>query len=411
MNQRLGSLLGAAAALAAVVGLLVPSAPPPDATTHPLSTDLGAHGFHALRAWLALGEVDVISLRERYDRLADFAPGQGHLLISVLPHKLPARATERALLADWVAAGNTALLLTAGAARPRWAAQLGRGDTAQVLQALGLDLAYSADADRTAPRFVKAPSDAILRPVGYHPLLDGVRNIAFDAPALGGEQISVTARNGSGVVLALLGDSGTKERDLWLARAGAGRVLVLGDASAFANGHLGAADNARLFDHLVARFLAPRGLVIFDDAHHGLTAFYDAQDFVRDPRLHVTLAFLLLLWLAWLLGHGNRFGPIVAAGGVESSAAYALALGGLFARQADPRDVAAQLIAHFERDCRRRLPQHFATPAIDQVLTSMPGVPAAALAGLRAARRVLAAGGCPDLIALANHLRQLRILL
>ena len=41
---------------------------------------------------------------------------------------------------------------------------------------------------------------------------------------------------------------------------------------------------------------------MFDDAHQGLSDFYDARAFFADPRLHRTLWWIVLLWLAFVLG-------------------------------------------------------------------------------------------------------------
>src|SRR6185437_14476046 len=61
-------------------------------------------------------------------------------------------------------------------------------------------------------------------------------------------------------------------------------------------------DNAQLLANIIGWSRSVGGSVVFDDAHQGLTAYYDAQAFFADPRLHATLGWIALLWLAFVLG-------------------------------------------------------------------------------------------------------------
>ena len=89
---------------------------------------------------------------------------------------------------------------------------------------------------------------------------------------------------------------------LWTRPLGEGRIIVSGFGTLFTNRAIGLDDNAALLANVVATSVTDRGAVLFDDAHQGLGAAYDPQKFYHDPRLHGTLAILLSLWLAWVLG-------------------------------------------------------------------------------------------------------------
>ena len=90
------------------------------------------------------------------------------------------------------------------------------------------------------------------------------------------------------------------------------------------------------------------GLGVEGDAHQGATAYYDGQAFFADPRLHRTLLWMVMLWLALVLGAlplrvaRRVWHPIDETAYVEASARY-------FAAVVPPNATAQRLIESFLR--------------------------------------------------------------
>ena len=419
MKDRLFSTLGALAALITCVALLAPQPDTSAPVSRPISTDRGGHGLYGLFEWVKHSDVPVRVLKRRYSNLWYLAPGDGNVLVITLPQRTPSRDDELEDLSAWIAAGNTALVMIGEVTAPPWTlANVAAGDDGSELsETLGFHTVHAAKNKKAKARPLKRLNQALqtpaestlLRPRGVHPLLAGVRQVRSDGNALGDITFAIEPEKKMRAWPALLKSENPRPQDLWLGRLGAGRVLVLADPAIFGNRHLGVLDNARLFNNVLAFARGEQGRVVFDDMHQGVSELYDPQAFARDPRVYGSLAFLLVLWLAWVIGHSNRFGPVHADRDGEASESYAAAVGGLLARQAAPRDIASALITTFARDCRRRHPGLFEHGLDSARLAHLPGMSAAALAGLSAAQQALAAGRCPDLIKLTNHLRTLRM--
>lgn len=423
MRDRLFSALGALAALIICVGLLGPQPEIEASVSRPISSDRGSHGLYALFEWIKHSHVPVSALKRRYSSLWDLEPRSGHLLIVSLPHTTPSRDDELEDLSTWVSAGNTVLVMIGEVTAPPWAladAAAGDGDVA-LRKTLGfhtvrdLEVKDQAEDDRAQLQTrlndaLRKPAETtILRPNGRHPLLTGIRQVRSDGNAIRATSFAIEPDKKMRAWPALLNGEQPRPQDLWLGQLGGGRVVVMADAAMFGNRHLGALDNARLFDNLLAFTRGEQGQVVFDDMHQGVSELYDPQAFARDPRVYASLLFLLALWLAWVLGHGNRFGPIEARHDDAEHVTFAAAVGGLLARQAAPRDIARALIASFARDCRRRHPGLFEHGLDSARLARLPGMSASAVDGLVAAQQALAGGRGPDLIKLTNHLRSLRM--
>jgi len=421
MNDRLFSGLGALAALIVCVGLLAPRPEQGAPVSRPTSTDRGSHGLYGLFEWIKRSHVPVDSLRRRYTSLWEMAPGGGHMLVITLPQRTPSRDDELEDLGAWVANGNTAVVMIGEVTAPPWTLANARadGDDGHALRvALGFHTEHKQPDKKkkaTPPlarlnaALEKPAAQSSLRPAGVHPLLDGVEQLRSDGDVLRDITFELEPEKKMSAWPALLTGSGVRPRDLWLGRLGKGRVVVLADPAMFGNCHLGAADNARLFNNLLAFARTDQGRVLFDDMHQGVSELYDPQAFARDPRVYGSLLFLLTLWLVWVIGNGNRFGPVQSERDSDIEMTYAEAVGGLLARQAAPRNVALALIAAFARDCRRRHPGLFEHGFDSARLARLPGLSPAALAGLEAAQDALAHGRSPDLIKLTNHLRTLRM--
>jgi len=97
------------------------------------------------------------------------------------------------------------------------------------------------------------------------------------------------------------------------------------------------------------RFQAPNARIYFDDYRYGLSDIYDPEAFYRDPRLYGSVAIALLLWLMYAVGRRSRLLPIRLARPRFSSAQMAINLSEFYARKLDPKELAEQLLQHFER--------------------------------------------------------------
>lgn len=348
MRERLLVLALAAGALGLFYLLFFPKpqARETDPVVYPLSTEARPEGLLAVWRWLAEQDVREASLRYRYDRLPTMLPRRtGNLLIMTLPQRVPARRAELDQLQQWVAAGNTLLILAAVDDKPLWAAA---GDAlgAQKLKALtGLD--FGDDASLGLQSVLD--SQIHLTPRGEHPLMAGVRHVtalslvklAHDAPVGRFEEMP----------LELAARADNQLAALWLLRRGAGQIILSSTASPFSNRAVVLDDNARLLANIVAWGCEPGGTVVFDDAHQGLADYYDASAFFSDPRLHLTLLWLLALWLAFVLGAL----PLRAIKPQQRSldeGFYVEGSAGYFAAVVPPHEAAQRLIERFLEDLR-----------------------------------------------------------
>jgi Domain of unknown function (DUF4350) len=302
----------------------------------PTSTESSDNGLLGLMSWLRAEGVTSVSLRERFVTLArrpDLEP-TGNLLIVTLPAAMNFRNDELIALDRWVSSGNTLLVLAALLDRPSWAqSPLMMKNDLQLLTGLRVvwtteeaDRAQAAASERTGggakqgtqarrsahrddpdlARIVQSvagapqPRRSSLLPNRAHPYFIGVsRALAFSDYPPRESAVSIP-RDGFALSLAHQGETGADA--FWIRPEGAGAVLVSAFGSLFTNRALGAADNARLLANLIGATVSPRGAVIFDDEHQGLSAAYDPAKFYRDRRLYATLAVIAAVWLAWVLG-------------------------------------------------------------------------------------------------------------
>jgi hypothetical protein len=138
---------------------------------------------------------------------------------------------------------------------------------------------------------------------------------------------------------------------LWLEPFGAGQIVLCAAASPFSNAGILLADNARFLANVVDWSVGRGGTVVFDDAHEGLAAFYDAQAFYADPRLHSTLAWIALMWLVFVLGsrplrtQSRTWQPASEVTDLEGSARYLAAV-------VRPAALARRLIEDFLAELR-----------------------------------------------------------
>lgn len=404
MRERLLVLALAAGALGLFYLLVFPKPSAPSETiVLPLSSEGGPDGYLAAWRWLEEQHVPAVSLRYRYDRLPRLAAQPtGNLLLATLPQRIPARAAELADLEHWIERGNTLLLMAALDDTPLWTAGSDPLFSERVKRMTGLGFtALKQPAEHLASR---AAGRLDLAPRGMHPLLAGVGRITALSP-LPLDRWQASPGNEL-VPLELAERTDNGDPAMWLERRGAGQIILLGVGSAFSNAALALSDNARLLANIIGRSLGPDGAVIFDDEHQGLTAIYDGKAFFADPRLHHTLAWIVVLWLAFVLGSlplraaQRAWQPLDECAYVEASARY-------FAAVVRPSDAAKRLIEDFLRGLRERM-SLAAESSEWRWLDTQTRVSPAQRSALQARYASACAGERVDLARLQNLLAQLR---
>jgi uncharacterized protein DUF4350 len=410
MRERWATLFLAAGALAVFYALFFPKPQPrPVIGALPLSTDKGGEGYWALWRWLGEEHVPRVSLRLQYDHLGGLLRRPtGNLLLVTMPQRIATRAAELTALERWVAQGNTVLIMAALEDEPGWA--IGTSDplmTERLERITGLRLTTRKDAKSTLRALTAGTFD--MRPLGDFPLLDKVRHLT----ALTYFSQSWRASIGDGrLPLELASRSDNGDPVMWLERRGAGQVVLCAVASPFSNVGVLRDDNALLLANIIAWSLGPGGAVVFDDAHQGLTAYYDAAAFFADPRLHATLGWIVLLWLFFVLGsqplrvRRREWQPLDETAYVEAGARYLAAV-------VRPADAAQRLIEDFLDWLRARLrlesgDSGYAAGAIWQWLEAQPAVSAAERRELQGCYASACAGERVNLTRVQNLLAQLR---
>lgn len=367
MKQRALTLALALAALGLFYVLLFPKPGSiVEPTSLPLSTDSGADGQLAAWRWLQAEAIPVVSLRDRYDHLGANSVSRaasGNVLISVMPHRLSARAAEWQPLARWIEQGNTLLLMAALDDTPRWGLQTNATLLADLRYATHMRFVVNADLTakpsggqqmRDSLSALLGPAVIAFMPRGAHALLSEVRNLraVSDLPA---SRWQLLPQDGV-MPLTLAQRSDNLDPVLWLIRAGQGQIILCALATPFSNREIALANNARLLSNIVGWSRTAQGSVIFDDAHQGLVAFYDPQAFFNDPRLHRTLWWIVLLWLAFVLGP-LPLGSTYSAWRPVDESALIEASGRFYSAAVEPLDAARRLFENFFNGLRRRLGQ------------------------------------------------------
>ena len=417
MKERLVTLGLALGALALVYVLFIPKPQSADnAPVMPVSTEPGPSGYQAAWRWLEAGHMPVFALHERYDSLnAINSPfkARGNVLLTTMPHKLPARPDEVAQLDAWVERGNTLVVMAALDDTPLWAMATGSNlvETAGRLTRLKFEVIEPQPSQRQSRSlsaalngFLSAQTSAI-EPRGAHPLLQDVHSVRVvsDLPA---SRWRARPMDRS-AVLQIGQVAGNGDPAIWLRRQGKGQIVTFGVASIFSNQLIGEADNARLLSNLIAWSVSDGGAVIFDDAHQGAVSYYDAKAFFADPRLHRSLGWIVLLWFVFVLGvqrlrmRSREWNPVDATAFVAMS-------GEFFASALPAAAVGARLCANFFNSIRRRLGlQQDGGPVWDW-LAAQAGVAPGDLAELRRLHGRIETGRRVDLLRLQNLLSRLQ---
>ena len=313
MKERWLTLLLAAGALIMFYGLMFPKAQPDfQKPSQPLSSDARSDGEQALWQWLKAEHIPVSSLRYRYDHLgslADVPTSSGNVMITVMPHQLAIRKEEWQPIRRWIEAGNTLLVLAALDDTPAWCVGPHDEFLPELRQLVHMSFSVAPrdeDAASNDGRIQNGLQGLLGNEViqverrGDHPLISGVVTVRGFSVLPAARWRAQPVRSSMPVVLLQRRDSGAAVA--WLLSEGLGQLIVSSLASPFANGQIFQADNAQFVANIIAWSRSAHGSVIFDDAHQGLTAYYDPRAFFGDPRLHRTLVWAVLLWLAFVLG-------------------------------------------------------------------------------------------------------------
>jgi hypothetical protein len=205
-----------------------------------------------------------------------------------------------------------------------------------------------------------------------------------------------------GFVLSLAREQASGRDAFWVRPNGSGTIIVSGFGALFTNRALGVADNARLLANLVAATVDPRGAVIFDDEHQGLSLAYDPQKFFADSRLYATVAIIAAVWLTWVLGGTQLRMPSVRSPAPREGALVRTT--GLFlARVVRPAAAARRMLEQFVGRLRQRLAGGgAATEEVWQWLESHPRLARADVLRLRGWQAAAGAGRRVPLIKLHN---------
>lgn len=375
----------------------------------PVSTDPRPDGYLAVWQWLGKEHIPRVSLRSHYESLGGLlARRRGNVLLVTWPQRVTARAAGLEALQNWVAQGNTLLIAAALDDEPPWAIE-----TVDTL--MRKRLARVTGLRFTAPNGMKSALRGLsidrleIRPKGKFPLLDGVRRLG--TPRYFSRSWHVRADDGR-LPLELAARSDNHEPVIWLERRGAGQVVLCAVASLFSNTGVLRGDNARLLANVIAWSRGPDGAVVFDDAHQGLTALYDAKAFFADPRLHATLGWIILLWLAFVLG-SQPLRPARRERQRLDESAYVEASARYLAAVVRPADAAQRLIEKFLDGLRTRSLLEAAAPdsgstTVWRWLERQATVSAAERRELQASYAKACAGERVDLTRLQNLLARLR---
>jgi hypothetical protein len=369
-------------------------------TPRPTTEDSRGNGYRAAAAWLAASHLRTVSQRERFDALAARGnlPATGNVLIVTLPGTDAYKFAETRALQKWVRAGNTLFILAALADAPDWATVMGGvsvGDM-KVLSVLDFNKANAG-----AHRPQAAPTLVPNRPHAY---FNEVRAALAAAPR--SEETWAVRLPYEGFMLALAHERDSGKAMLWTRLADSGRIVVCGLGSLFTDNALGRADNAQLLANIVAANLGDSGAVVFDDYHQGLSTAYDPQKFYSDPRLYLTCAVLIALWLVWVLGATRLRVPSLRIAAPRE--ADLVRANGAFLARVLPRDAAARrLFEDFFRRLTVHVPQSAAQDGAWAYLDASAHVSAAELAQLRHWHTQAFSGARVPLVRLYNLLRRI----
>ena len=365
MKERLVTLLCALGALALFIAIFSPAggvAQSGKDVPRPTTAERTGNGYAAAVNWLSAEGYRIVSLRDRFDTLPKRRdlPSRGNLLLITLPAVATFRTAEFVPLDHWLRAGNTLFVVAALADDPDWAFRTAGLAPSDLSLLTGLDFeSLRKQKNKDAPglieslRMLSEPQRSVALPNREHAYFRGVRSLAGLSDYA--HQSWAVKVPYEGFALELAHERDSLAGVLWTRPLGNGRIIVSGLGSLFTNRAIGLDDNAALLANVVASSVVSPGAVLFDDAHQGLGAAYDPQKFYHDPRLHLTLAILLALWLSWVLGSTRLRVPGTRAL-VPREADLMRASGGFLARVLTSHQAAQRMYDLFVARLMSRLP-------------------------------------------------------
>lgn len=383
MSERLRTFLYACAALV-VLALMMFGVPEADDGYRPLGTEKNVSGLLVLKRWLEAEGGRVETLAAPWSELPE---GAGHVLLAHSPERRLVPGAERRARRAWVEAGNRLVLADFGNEEFPPSRVSSLGVLARQVPSLQLEDAPAGDAlfaiDGAPPSpFAAIPGWAralgglearTLEPALDHPLTAGVERLEVIGD-LHGHRWRQPA-DSAFPWLPLLRDAASLGEVAWVRSVGDGEIVLVLHPSLFANGALGRADNARLAHNLL-RPSAGAALLI-DDHHQTAAAPGAGGRLLLDPRLHATVAALLLFWLLWLFADDGAWERRVQwrPGPARRRADLVRAVGSFLARHMDERQAAERLVAPI----RARLAARHGVPEAKAFakLAEEPGIDAA----------------------------------
>lgn len=366
MKDRLITFGGATLALIMVIGMFAPAPDSEEKKSVAASSDRGINGYFAARDWLQQTAVPTLALRNRYTTLSELDTSKnGNLLIVPYPQVLPIRSNEIEALKQWLEQGNQVLLAFTD---QDYDIEL---DDFELFWSLGLEVDFTDhEADHEQAQAASQPEDLpdlikqkanqseIERPVfqflADHPVLRDVSTLHIGEETDIYDKHRLSWADQAGVPITLIQDQGSQQPALLAAAGYGGRLWILRYGEVLNNNLISKADNARLFRNIIQLSVGQGGSVIFDDMHQGDSSLYNPEAFFKDSRLHISILFLLALWMLWLLGYNNRIRPPDERLKIPTQADFVRAIGHFYGRRLLNRDAADGLFKIFFNDIRRR---------------------------------------------------------
>jgi hypothetical protein len=375
MKERLITLSTALAALFAVVFLLSPPNPnKPLPVSLPTTEDRGSDGLKGLFTWLQRERLAVVSLRKRYTELGQdpSLPDKGNALVINMPTPREVRETEWKALSGWLEKGNSLIVLGAVYHHPAWAT--GDDCFCKVKEFLLRFGGWELDGEDVGkPKIKKAiklqeslaaiqasvkeqmPQKHLLTPVATPLLLEGVQTLETQITLkLLKKQWTLKSVGTDNLALRLLRIAGQNTLVAWQMSMGKGQVVLILTPDLFTNSQLNRGDNARFLSNLARQLLAPKGHLLFDDYHFGLSELYDPDHFFKDERLHKTLLCLGLFWLCYVMGYTQRLAPVRLPVAKRTTRDFIDVMAGFFARRINKPLLAEALVKHLLVDIHKQ---------------------------------------------------------
>ena len=416
MRDRVVTAVGALLALLACMALLLGNEE--SASSWPTSADRGPNGYAALHDWLDAADIPVESLRQAIDEEFLTMQTGGRLMITTMPHRTPTTPGERRSLRAWVAEGNTLLVMAALNDSPDWIAKVDTStflDDVSSLTRVRFEPVSEQSGEDVSVGAAGRETPIVLRGFDAHPL--STQGDTFEGVSDDVTSIWQALRDSPQLRLPVATEAQFGPNAILHLPSGYGDIFVVNLASMLTNRAIGRADN-RYFIASAVRHHAAGG-VIFDDFHQGLTAVYDAAALFRDPRLQISILFVLAAWFVYMVGTWNRIAPVREQSTEPGQLDFVRAVGEFLARKLDPVESGRMMFAtRFAEitgapvgsDSRAAapgaVPARFEHPPWPR-LEANPLVDQAVLDALKADHARLATGNTVDLRQLHNRLREL----